>query len=122
MARGLGRGIMQIPNPAMHACVGRQGTERTQPVERNELLLQFLFRGLGSIGAGKFANELAASVENLESDGSRSAVGEIVINHHTIGRIGACWFVGWKRGVGVRVALNAEGGRRSKKMHVTRAG
>ncbi len=58
VARGIGRGIVQIPNPAVHAGVCRQRAERTQPVERDELFLQFGFGDIGLVGAGEFAHEL----------------------------------------------------------------
>ena len=109
--------IVQIPNPAVHAGLGGQRAEWTQPVEGDELFLQFFFRGVGFIGAGKFANELAARVENFKSDRSRSgAVRQIVIDDYAIGRIGASGFVGRKRRVGVGVALDAEGGGWSEEM------
>ncbi len=70
MACGLGCGIVQIPHPAVHAGIGWQRTEGAQPIERNKLLVQVLFRNRWFIDAGEFANEFAAGVENFERDGS----------------------------------------------------
>ena len=37
VTRGIRRGIVKIPNPAVHAGIGRQSMEWTQPVEGDEL-------------------------------------------------------------------------------------
>ena len=118
MACGIGRGIVQIPNPAVHSGICRQRAERTQPVEGDELFLQFRLGDVGFVGAGEFANELAVCVENFESHGSRGGVSEVVIDDRAVGRIGGSGFVGRKRRVSVGVALNPVGGRWSKKMGV----
>ena len=74
MARGDGRGVVEVPNPAVHAGAGGQSAERTQPVKRDELLLEIGFGDVGLIVPGKFANELAACVEDFEDDGSSEIV------------------------------------------------
>src|SRR5271156_1610999 len=53
VANGIGRGIMQIPNPAVHAGVGRQRAKRPKPIKRNELLLEIRFGNRSVVVARK---------------------------------------------------------------------
>ena len=105
VARGIGRGIVQIPDPAVHAGLGGQRAKGTQPIKRNELFLEIRFRDRGLIVAGKFANQLAASIEDFESDGMRSGVRQIVVNDCAVGWVLSSGFVGRKRRVRVGICL-----------------
>src|SRR5271163_34474 len=89
-----------------------------QPVERDELFFQFRFGGVGFVGAGILANQLAACVENFESYGSRGGARQVIVDDCAIGRIGGSGLVGRKRRIGVGVALNAIGECWSEKVGV----
>src|SRR5579871_2597191 len=91
----------------------------THPIQRDQLLLQFLLSNFGLVGVREFAGNFTLPVENFERN-FRSRARQEVIEQSAIRRIRRHRFVRWKGRVGVGVALNAIGGRRSKQMYGTR--
>ena len=80
------------------------------------MFLEIGFRDLGLIVTGKLANQLAASIEDFESDGTRSGVRQIVVNDCAVGWVLSSGFVGRKRRVRVGITLQTVGGCWRKKM------
>ena len=90
--------------------------ERAQPVKRDELFLEICFGDIWFIVAGKLTHELAASIEDFESNGSSSGVRQIIIDDRAIRWICGRRLVGRKRRIGISIALHAVGGGWSEKM------
>src|SRR5579862_2201955 len=82
---------MQIPNPAVHTRIGGKRTKWSQPIKRNQLLPQVVVAGRRLIVAGIFSNELAASIENFESDRQGLVLRQIEIDDRAVGRVRRGW-------------------------------
>ena len=61
------RGIVQVPNPAMHSSAGRELARLANPVQRDQLLLQILFGDFRLVGARKPAHEMALRIKNFDA-------------------------------------------------------
>ena len=68
MARRSWGRIMKIPDPAVHPGIGRKFSGRADPVQRDQLLLQFFFGNIGLIGAGETSHDMPLGIQNFQRD------------------------------------------------------
>src|SRR3954470_21634513 len=100
----------------MHSTLGGKDSLRTQPIQRDQLLLQLLLRQLRLVSARILAHQLALRVQDFECHRTLNRGRECVIDQSSVRGIFACWLICWERRVAVGVAPHAIGCRGREKM------
>ena len=100
------RGVVQIPNEAMHPRFRRKYLFRASPIHRNGIFRGKFFHGNRFIGAGEPADEVILTIEDFQRDGVFRNARKVVVDDRAIGRI----FPGgeFRRQRRVRVAVPAK--------------
>src|SRR5579884_3500627 len=109
VAGRIGRGVVQIPNPAVHAWLGGQNARHANPIRRNQLPGQILLGKRGFIRAGVAADDFALRIENLERDGAGGIWSQVIVDDGAVRRILCGGLIGRNRRIGIGAAANAKG-------------